>query len=168
MFKVLFASDVWLRGLHRSMAKKKLDLFEFAAASMAETCATASKVVWCEIFDPGLFSTSFHRIPDYVGCHASALSHSISQNLSEHFSVAYARIPKPTIDKGFAPSWHRDSSNPSAFANQIDDYPVALPELQLFQPQSRDRIPIVAIHIPAVVRGWLRLFFRAGCHAERS
>src|SRR6266403_1940816 len=36
LLKLLFASDVPLRGLHRSVAKEKLNLFQFASTTMAE------------------------------------------------------------------------------------------------------------------------------------
>jgi hypothetical protein len=47
-------------------------------------------------------------------------------------------MPDPTIDERLALGRHWDSSYPSAFANQIDDNPVALPQLQLIQSQSHD------------------------------
>jgi|SRR5882724_4845138 len=36
ILKLLFASDVPLRGLHRSVAKEKLNLFQFASTTMAQ------------------------------------------------------------------------------------------------------------------------------------
>jgi hypothetical protein len=120
------------------VAKKKLNLFELASASMAETGATATKIVGRQIFYASLPGTPFDCIPDYVGCHASILSCSIPPNPSEHVALAHARMPEPTINERLAPGRHRDSSHPSAFANQIGDNPVALPQLQLIQSQSRD------------------------------
>jgi hypothetical protein len=115
------------------VAKQKLDLFEFASASMAETGATATKIVRRQILYAGLLGTPFDRIPDYVVCHSSTLSRSIPQNPSEHFARAHARMPEPAINERLAPGRHRDSSHPAAFANQIDDNPVPLPQLQLIQ-----------------------------------
>ncbi len=45
ILKLLFASDVPLRCLHRSVAKQKLNLFEFASTTMAEPGASATKIV---------------------------------------------------------------------------------------------------------------------------
>jgi hypothetical protein len=120
------------------VSKEELNLFEFASASMTETRATTSKIVGCKIVDSRLIGTSFHRIPDDIGRCTSTVSRSISQNLSEQFSLTYSRMLKPTIDKRFAPGWHWDSPDPSAFAHEIYDYPVIFPQLQLFQSQTSD------------------------------
>jgi hypothetical protein len=52
-FKLLLASDVPFRRLHRSVAKQKLDLFEFPSKSIAETGATATKIVGYQIVYAG-------------------------------------------------------------------------------------------------------------------
>ena len=72
------------------MAKQKLNLFEFAAATMAEAGASATKIVGCQVGYAGLTGASLHRIPDYVGCHASFLSRSPFQNPSKNFPLAHA------------------------------------------------------------------------------
>ena len=66
MLKVLFAAEVSFRGFHGRVAKKKLNLFELTSASVAETGATAAWVVGCQMVDAGLFSTTFHRLPDQL------------------------------------------------------------------------------------------------------
>ena len=47
--KLLFASDVPLRGLHRSVPKEKLNLFHFASPTIAQARASVSKIVGCQI-----------------------------------------------------------------------------------------------------------------------
>jgi hypothetical protein len=115
------------------MAEQKLNLFEFASTSMADVRATATKIVRCQIAYAGQLGATFDRIPDYVGCHPSVLSRSILQNPSEHFPIVHARMAEPDIYKSLAPVRHRHRSNPSALALQIDNGPVALPQLQLIQ-----------------------------------
>ena len=114
------------------MAEQKLDLFEFASASMAETGAAAAKIVRRQILYAELLGAPFYRIPDDVVCHASASSRSIPHP-PEYLALAHARMPEPTINEHLAPSRHRDSSHPSSFADQIDDNPVAISQLQLIQ-----------------------------------
>src|ERR1700685_2405311 len=80
VLKLLFASDVPLCSLHRSVAEEKLNLFQFASTTVAEACACATQIVGCQIADAGLPSAPFHRIPHYVSCHAGILSHSALQN----------------------------------------------------------------------------------------
>jgi hypothetical protein len=120
------------------MAEQKLNLFEFASTSMADARAAATKIVRCQIAYAGLLGATFDRIPDYVGSHPSILSRSILQNPSEHFPIVHARMAEPDIYKSFAPIRHRHRSNPSALALQIDNGPVALPQLQLIQSQTHD------------------------------
>src|SRR5258706_8815559 len=87
ILKLLFASDVPLRGLHRSVAKEKLNLFQFASTTMAQARASAAKIVGGQITYAGLPGAPFHRVPDYVGCHARFLSHSPLQNTPEYSSL---------------------------------------------------------------------------------
>jgi hypothetical protein len=60
VLKLVFASDVPLRGLHRSVAKEKLNLFQFASTTMAKARASAAKIVGCQIAYAGL-GPSFGR-----------------------------------------------------------------------------------------------------------
>src|SRR5260370_29763573 len=105
---------------------------------MAEAGATATKMVGCEILYAGPLGTPFDRIPDYVGCHASILALSILQNPPEHFSFPHARMAEPNIHKPLAPNRDRHCSHSSTLANQVDNNPVALPQLQLIQSQTHD------------------------------
>jgi hypothetical protein len=58
------------------VAKEKLNLFQFASTTMAQARASAAKIVGGQIAYAGLPGAPFHRVPDYVSCHASFLSHS--------------------------------------------------------------------------------------------
>ena len=89
--------------MNRSVSEQKLNLFEFAAAIMAEARTGATKIVRREIGDACLPGTPLHRIPDHVGCHAGVLSLSVFRNPSEHFPLAHLRMPKPGVDKLLAP-----------------------------------------------------------------
>jgi hypothetical protein len=69
ILKLLFASDVPFRCLHRSVAKQKLNLFQFASTTVAQAGASAAKVVGCQIVYAGLSGAPLHRVPDYIGRH---------------------------------------------------------------------------------------------------
>jgi hypothetical protein len=73
----LLAPDVSFGRLHRRVTKEKLKLFELASCALAEAGATATKIVWCQIFDSGSPGTSFYRTPDYIEFHSSILPNSI-------------------------------------------------------------------------------------------
>jgi hypothetical protein len=89
--------------LDRGVSKQKLNLFEFAAAIMAESGTSATKIVRRQIGYASLTGTPLDRIPDYVGCDAGVLSLSLLRNLSEYFPLAHPRMPEPSIKKLLAP-----------------------------------------------------------------
>jgi hypothetical protein len=45
ILKLLLASDVPFRGLHKGVAKEKQNLFQFASTTMAQAGASAAKIV---------------------------------------------------------------------------------------------------------------------------
>ncbi len=99
MYRSVVCTEAW--------AKEKLNLFQFASTTMAQARASAAKIVGCQIVYAGLPGAPLHRVPDYVGCHASFLSHSLLQNTPEYFFLAHSRMPEPCIEKLFAPRRHR-------------------------------------------------------------
>jgi hypothetical protein len=71
------------------MPKQKPDLFEFAAAIMAQSGTGATKIVRCQIGYAGRSSTPLDGIPDYVRCHAGFLSLSHFRNSPKYSPFAY-------------------------------------------------------------------------------
>jgi hypothetical protein len=96
------------------------------------------KIVRCQMVNAGSLSTPFDCIPHNVCSHASIPSRFILQNASEHSPLAHARMAEPNINKPLAPCRHGYGSQSSALANQIDNDPVALPQLKLIQSQTHD------------------------------
>src|ERR1700744_3433341 len=64
VLQFLFATDISLRCLDRSVPKQKPNLFEFAAAIVAESGAGATKVMGCQVGYACLPGASLDRIPD--------------------------------------------------------------------------------------------------------
>ena len=95
LLQFLPASDVLLRCLHRGMAKKELNLFEFASCAVTESSASAAKVVRCEMFDADLLGISRHGGPDYVGSHAGTQFRPVSPDPPEGFAVTHSCIAEP-------------------------------------------------------------------------
>jgi hypothetical protein len=54
------------------VAKEKLDLLQFASTTEAQASARAAKIMGRQIGYAGMSGTSLHRVPHYVGCHASS------------------------------------------------------------------------------------------------
>jgi hypothetical protein len=103
VLKLLFAPDVSLRCLDRGVPKQEPNLFEFAAAIMAESGTGAPKVVRCQIGYSGLPGTPLDRIPDYVRRHARFLPLSQFRNSSEYSPFAHAGVPEPSVQKLLGP-----------------------------------------------------------------
>jgi hypothetical protein len=68
----LFASQVVLGRLNRSVAKQELNLFKFAPRQVTESCASAAQVMRSEILDVGTFRSRFDDVPDGFRCEACA------------------------------------------------------------------------------------------------
>jgi hypothetical protein len=90
VLQLLFAPDVSLCRLHRSVPKQEPNLFEFAAAIVAEPGTGATKIVGRQIGYAGLMGTPLDRVPDNVGCHDGFLSLSHFRNPSEYSPLAHA------------------------------------------------------------------------------
>ena len=103
VMQLLFASDVSLRCLDRSVPEQKPNLFEFAAAIMAESGAGATKIVGRQISYAGLPGAPLDRIPDHVCCNASFLSLSHLRNSSEYSPFVHARMSEPCVQKLLGP-----------------------------------------------------------------
>jgi hypothetical protein len=82
--QLLLAPDIAFGRLHRRVAKKKLNLFEFPSKVVAETGAATTQIVGCQMVDARIFGTSFHYIPNYIGGHSGILPTPILQNSPEH------------------------------------------------------------------------------------
>jgi hypothetical protein len=57
------ATEVTLRRLHRDVAKKELNLLQFAAGGTAEASATSTEVVGCKLGDANFGGELLHNIP---------------------------------------------------------------------------------------------------------
>jgi hypothetical protein len=97
--QLLFASDVSLRCLDRSVPEQKPNLFEFAAAIMAEPGTCAAKIVGRQIGYACLSSTPLDGIPHHVRSHARFVSLPRFRNSSEYSPFAHARMAEPCIQE---------------------------------------------------------------------
>jgi hypothetical protein len=117
------------------MAKKKLNLFEFATGLKAEAGASATKIVGCQMVNADSLGVSLYGVPDNVGCHSFALPSPGFRNSSEYLAFRHSCLADPSIYETFTPRRHGDRSQSSSLPNHIYDYPVAFPQLQLIQSQ---------------------------------
>ena len=79
ILKLLLASDVSCRGLHKR-GQEETESVLVRLRAMAQARTSAAKIMGCEMVYTSLPGAPLHRIPDYVGRHASLLSLSTLQN----------------------------------------------------------------------------------------
>jgi hypothetical protein len=160
LFKILFAPDVPLGGLHRCVTQQGLNLFEFASCLMAEAGTCATKIVGSEMVKADSFGISLHGVPDYVGFHSINLSSTVLRNSPEHLTLLasngakyQSNIYTSLAQELFAvfPPSRVYRRSPSGFAAIAID------------PTSSSRFRSVANHIRAAVRSLQHLFSREGC-----
>ena len=99
VMQLLFAPDVSLGCLDRSMTKQEPNLFEFAAAIVAQPSTGATKVMGRQVSDSGLAGAPLDSVPDYVGRHATFLSLALLRNSSEYSPFIYAGTLEPCVQQ---------------------------------------------------------------------
>lgn len=85
------------------MTEQKSNLFQFAAAIMAQAGTGATKVVRRQIEYAGLPGTTLDGVPDDIRGHASLLSLSRFRNSSEYSSLANPGMREPCIQQLLGP-----------------------------------------------------------------
>jgi hypothetical protein len=70
------------------MAEQKLNLFQFAAAAVAQLGAGSAKVVRCHVLQPYAAAVSIHHVPDNIHVDAITPNGSILAYGTEHSSGA--------------------------------------------------------------------------------
>jgi len=80
------------------MAKKKLNLFEFASCAVTKASAGAAKVVRCKMFDADPLGISLYCSPHHVGSYARSQFRPVSPDPPKNFAFSHSCITKPDID----------------------------------------------------------------------
>ena len=118
------------------MSQEELDLFDFATRRMAQLRTGPAQIVWSEVTQLGPFGTSSDNVPDDVLGDAVPPRCSMSAHGPENPALADLGRDSPTIDRLFNPHGHGNSPHTVALANQVDDGPVSLPDVDVFHFQG--------------------------------
>ena len=137
MAQILFAAQIPLGGLHRDMAEQELNLFQFAAAGVAQLGARPAQVVRGDVLQPYAAAVAVHDMPDNVLADAIAPNRSILAGGAEYSSAANLGRRCPAVQLVFDPMRDRYGSNMTALPNQVHDDPMSLTDLYLFERQVR-------------------------------
>jgi hypothetical protein len=120
------------------MAEKELNLFQFPAIDMAEFCAGSPKIVWSEMVQLHPLSAPPNDVPNDILGDPLTPRRSMAAHRAENPARRYLRQISPSIDCLLDPSRHRNSTDMTAFANQVYDGPMSLPNLQILYAKSRE------------------------------
>ena len=118
------------------MPQEELDLYDFAARSMAQLRTSPTQIVWSDVIQLCSFGTPPNDLPDDVLGNAFTPRRSVSADGPEDPATVNLSRDGPTIDPFFDPHGHGHGPHTAALANQVDNGPVYLPDLDVLQLQG--------------------------------
>jgi len=136
LLEVLFAPEISLRGEDRRVSQEELDLFDFAARSMAQLRTSPTQIVWSDLIQLCSFGTPPNDVPDDVLGNAFTPRRSVSADGPEDPALANLGRHYPAIDRLLNPQGHAHRSHTAALSDQVDNSPVSLPDLHVFHVQG--------------------------------
>jgi hypothetical protein len=116
------------------MTEKELDLLQFPALHMAEFRHSAGGRVERDALIASLGAPS-DDVPDDILGYSFTPRCPMSAHGSEDSARGYFRRLSPSIDRLLDPSWQRNGTDMTTFANQVHDGPMSLPDLQILNSQ---------------------------------
>jgi hypothetical protein len=118
------------------MAKKKLDLIQFAARIPTEPCAGSSQVVRCKGRDTDCRGGRPYYMPYSLFADALPEHAPRAADPAKDLPAIDGSRMQPAEQLRMYPVRHRDRANVSALADEIDDGPVVFSLLQVLNPQG--------------------------------
>jgi hypothetical protein len=126
------------------VAEKELNLFQFPAIDMAEFGAGAPEIVWGEMVQLHPLSAPSNDLPNDILGDPLTPRCPMAAHRAENSDRRYFRQISPSIDCLLNPSRHTNRTDMTAFANQVYDGPMSLPDLQILDSKSRELGPTQA------------------------
>jgi hypothetical protein len=113
------------------VTEEELYLFQFPAIDVTEFCAGSPKIVWSKMVQLHPLSAPSNDVPNDVLGDPFTPRRSMAAHRTENSARPHLRQISPSIDCLLHPSRHRNRTDMTAFANQVHDGPVSLPDLQI-------------------------------------
>jgi hypothetical protein len=120
------------------MAEKELNLFQFPAIDMAEFCGGSPKIVGSKMVQLHPLTAPSNDVPNNILGDPLTPRRSMAAHRTENPARRYICQISPSIDCLLDPSRHRNRTDMTAFANQVYDGPMSLPNLQMLNGKSRE------------------------------
>ncbi len=113
------------------MAKQKLDLVCFAASIVTEPGASPPKIMGSKFVDPCSRRILFDHVPDYLLAQPVTPNRASTGDPAKDPAAGNSGSMQPIVNEFLHPVRHRNRSNVSGLADQVNDGPVVLALLQM-------------------------------------
>jgi hypothetical protein len=123
------------------MPETQLDLLQPCSTFVREFGKRASEVMGREPRHADLLTTTLDYFEDGTGRHARASNAPASIYGTQDQSFRNASGREPVVNSAFCPTGHRHTANSLAFADQVDDHPARLAQLDMFDGEFRGFAP---------------------------
>ena len=131
----LLAARVFLGRLHGNVTQQELDLFQFAARTVAETGARSSEIMWREFRDSQFLCVFLYDVPHYFLGYLRTPYCPSPADAAKQFALSDVGRTQPFVDCALHPFRHRDRTDMSGLPNEVNDGPVILPALNVVRRQ---------------------------------
>ena len=117
MSKILFAAEIVLSRLYRSMSQQELNLLQFTAAIMAQLRACSPQIMRGNVLQSGFFAAGSDDVPDNILRDTIAPYLSQSGHGSKDLAVTDPSGACPLIEGGFDPCGNGHRANVATFTD---------------------------------------------------
>ena len=132
--KTLLAPEVSLRRLDGDVTQQKLNLLQFAACLMAQSCTGPSQIVRCDGWQAAAFRVYLHNCPDHLGRKAVSPNSACFVDRPQQRTCVDAGTKGPAVDRLLYPFRNGDRPDVATFSSQVRHDPMAFPKLEILEP----------------------------------
>jgi hypothetical protein len=117
------------------VSQQELNLFQFAAGSVAESGTRPPEIVRREVGDLQFLRVCLHNMPDDFFRHPIAPCVPRATHAPEQFPIGNIGCREPSIEEPFHPIGNWDGSNVTGFSNEVHDGPMVLASLKVIESE---------------------------------
>ena len=123
------------------MAKKELNLLQFAAGGTAEASAASTEVVGCKFADANFGGELLHDMPDELFRYSFAPNSTCATHPPEKVARANSGGPCPVIQKAMHSIRDGNGPNVTTLSAQVHDCPMPFALLEMAHAQVGELVP---------------------------
>jgi hypothetical protein len=132
---LLCAAEITLGGLHRDVAKKKLNLLQLATRGAAEAGTTSPEIMRCEFADANLTRELLDDVPDQLFGHSFTPNSASAAHPPEETAHVDTGGRGPFIQQAMHPLRNGNGPNVTGLSSQVYDRPMPFTLLEVIKGQ---------------------------------